>query len=315
MRRRCGWARDPLDVQHHDEEWGVPEHDDRRLFEFLVLEGAQAGLSWLTILRKRDAYCRAFADFDPEKVARFSASDVRRLLGNDGIVRNRAKIEAAIGNARACCAVRREYGSFARYAWRFVGNTPIQNAWRSLSEVPSETDVSRALSRDLVKRGFRFVGPTICYAFMQSVGMVNDHVVEVRDVATGQCVTIVELLSPVNKLLGHGRQAYVEKRTQILRTRTGLVEVDLLRAGDPMPVVGEIVHSDYRILVSRGARRPRALLFAWGLRQLIPTFELPLLEGDQEPTVDLAAVVHALYDRARFDLASRLRAAARAAPQ
>jgi DNA-3-methyladenine glycosylase I len=177
MKRRCGWARDPLDVQHHDEEWGVPEHDDRRLFEFLILEGAQAGLSWLTILRKRDGYRRAFAGFDPEKVARFSESDVLRLLGEPGIVRHRAKIEATIGNARACCAIQREFGSLARYVWRFVSDTPIQNAWTSLSEVPSETDVSRALSRDLAKRGFRFVGPTICYAFMQSVGMVNDHVV------------------------------------------------------------------------------------------------------------------------------------------
>ena len=178
MRRRCGWARDPLDVQHHDEEWGVPEHDDRRLFEFLILEGAQAGLSWLTILKKRDGYRRAFVGFDPEQVSGFSESDVRRLLGDDGIVRNRAKIEATIGNARGCRAVQREYGSFARYVWRFVGGMPIQNAWTSLSEVPSETDASRALSRDLATRGFRFVGPTICYAFMQSVGMVNDHVVD-----------------------------------------------------------------------------------------------------------------------------------------
>ena len=178
MRRRCGWARDPLDVQHHDEEWGVPEYDDRRLFEFLILEGAQAGLSWLTILRKRDGYRRAFAGFDPEKVARLSESDVRRLLGDAGIVRHRGKIEAAIGNARACCAIQLESGSLARYLWRFVGDTPIQNAWPSLGEVPSQTDISKALSRDLTKRGFRFVGPTICYAFMQSVGMVNDHVVD-----------------------------------------------------------------------------------------------------------------------------------------
>ncbi len=178
MKRRCGWARDPLDIQHHDEEWGVPEHEDRRLFEFLILEGAQAGLSWLTILRKRDSYRRAFAGFDAGKVARFSASDVRRLLRNDGIVRNRAKIEAAIRNARACRAVQREHGSFAKYIWRFVGDAPIKNAWASLSEVPSETDISRALSRDLIQRGFRFVGPIICYAFMQSVGMVNDHVVD-----------------------------------------------------------------------------------------------------------------------------------------
>jgi DNA-3-methyladenine glycosylase I len=177
VKRRCGWARDPLDIQHHDQEWGVPEYDDRQLFEFLILEGAQAGLSWLTILRKRDAYRKAFAGFDPKKVARFSASDIRRLLGNDGIVRHRAKIEAAIGNARAVRAIQREYGTFATYAWRFVAGTPIQNAWTSLSEVPSATDISRALSRDLSKRGCRFVGPIICYAFMQSVGMVNDHVV------------------------------------------------------------------------------------------------------------------------------------------
>jgi DNA-3-methyladenine glycosylase I len=158
MRRRCAWARDPLDVLHHDEEWGVPEHDDRRLFEFLILEGAKAGLSWLTILRKRDAYRRAFAGFDPEQVARFSESDVRRLLGDDGIVRNRAKIEATIGNARGCRAIQGEYGSFARYLWGFVAGTPIQNAWTSLSEVPSEADASRALSRDLAQRRFRFVG-------------------------------------------------------------------------------------------------------------------------------------------------------------
>jgi DNA-3-methyladenine glycosylase I len=178
MKHRCGWARDPLDVQHHDDEWGVPEHDDHRLFEFLILEGAQAGLSWLTILRKRDAYRKAFAGFDPEKVARFSDSDVRRLLRDDGVVRNRAKIEATLANARAVCAVQREHGSFATYVWRFVGGKQVQNAWTSLGQVPSETHVSRALSRALAKRGFRFVGPTICYAFMQSVGMVNDHVVD-----------------------------------------------------------------------------------------------------------------------------------------
>jgi DNA-3-methyladenine glycosylase I len=177
-KRRCRWARDPLDVWHHDEEWGIPEHDDRRLFEFLILEGAQAGLSWLTILRKRDGYHRAFARFDPAKVARFSAADVQRLLQDDGIVRHRAKIEATIGNARAFRAVQREHGSFDAYVWRFVGGAPIQNRWTSHGEVPSQTDVSSALSRDLTKRGFRFVGPTICYAFMQSVGMVNDHVVD-----------------------------------------------------------------------------------------------------------------------------------------
>ena len=177
MRRRCGWAQDPLDIRHHDEEWGVPEHDDRRLFEFLILEGAQAGLSWLTILRKREAYRRVFAGFDPAQVADFSKPDVQRLMGDDGIVRNRAKIEAAIANARAFLVIERECGSFASYVWQFVGGKPIQNTWRGLRVIPAETEESRLLSRDLVKRGFRFVGPTICYAFMQSVGMVNDHVV------------------------------------------------------------------------------------------------------------------------------------------
>ncbi len=155
----------------------MPEHDDRRLFEFLILEGAQAGLSWLTILRKREAYRRAFAGFDSAQVAGFSKEDVQRLMEDYGIVRNRAKIEAAISNARAFLAIERECGSFASYVWQFVGGKPIQNAWRGLQEIPAQTEESRVLSRELVKRGFRFVGPTICYAFMQSVGMVNDHVV------------------------------------------------------------------------------------------------------------------------------------------
>ena len=166
-----------MDIRHHDDEWGVPEHDDRRLFEFLILEGAQAGLSWLTILRKREAYRRVFAGFDPAQVADFSKAADQRLMRDDGIVRNRAKIEAAIANARAFVALERECGSFASYVWQFVGGKPIQNTWRGLQEIPIETKESRMLSRDLVKRGFRFVGPTICYAFMQSVGMVNDHVV------------------------------------------------------------------------------------------------------------------------------------------
>jgi DNA-3-methyladenine glycosylase I len=178
VKPRCGWARDPLDIRHHDEEWGVPERDDRRLFEFLILEGAQAGLSWLTILRKRETYRAAFAGFDPAKVARFTAADVRRLLRDDGIVRHRGKIEGAIANARAFLAVQREHGSFADYLWRFVGGAPVQNAWESLRDVPAQTDLSRAVSRELTERGFRFVGPTICYAFMQCVGMVNDHVVD-----------------------------------------------------------------------------------------------------------------------------------------
>jgi DNA-3-methyladenine glycosylase I len=172
---RCFWARDPLDVVYHDREWGVPVRDDRRLFEFLLLEGAQAGLSWITILRKRDAYRRAFAGFDPRRVARFDAADKRRLLADAGIVRNRAKIEAAVANARAFLAVAAEHGSFARYVWDFVGGRALQGRRRSRQDVPAETELSRALSKDLQRRGFRFVGPTICYAFMQAVGLVNDH--------------------------------------------------------------------------------------------------------------------------------------------
>lgn len=175
--RRCEWAKGTLEVRYHDEEWGVPVHDDTRLFEFLVLEGAQAGLSWSTILRKREAYRKAFDGFDPEKVARYGARDIRRLLANEGVVRNRAKVEAAVANARAFLAVRREHGTFDAYLWRFVGREPVQNAWRSPHDVPAETEASRAMSRDLKSRGFSFVGPTICYAFMQATGMVNDHTV------------------------------------------------------------------------------------------------------------------------------------------
>jgi len=174
-RRRCAWARGALEIRYHDREWGVPLHHDRRLFELLILEGAQAGLSWSTILKKRAAYRKAFDRFDPARVARFKASRVRRLMNDAGIVRNRAKIEATIANARAFLAVRREHRTFDRYIWQFVGGRPIQNAWRRLGQAPAETDVSRAMSRDLLRRGFRFVGPTICYAFMQATGMVNDH--------------------------------------------------------------------------------------------------------------------------------------------
>ncbi len=179
MPERCGWApkADPLYLAYHDEEWGVPSHDDRHLFEMLVLEGAQAGLSWATILRKREGYRKAFAGFDPEKVARFDASDVERLLGDAGIVRNRLKIASAIANAGATLAVQEEHGSLAAYLWGFVGGAPIENAWRELREIPAETAESRAMSKDLKRRGFRFVGPTVCYAFMQAVGLVNDHVV------------------------------------------------------------------------------------------------------------------------------------------
>ncbi len=175
-KRRCPWCLgSERYLRYHDEEWGVPVHDDSRLFEFLVLEGAQAGLSWSTILNKRDNYRRAFARFDPEKVARFGAREVRKLLADAGIVRNRLKIESAIGNARAFLEVRREFGSFDAYLWGFVDGRPLQDRRRSMREVPARTPVSDALSRDLKRRGFRFVGSTIVYAFMQAVGVVNDH--------------------------------------------------------------------------------------------------------------------------------------------
>jgi DNA-3-methyladenine glycosylase I len=177
-RSRCAWAKDPLDIVYHDEEWGVPVHDDRTLFEFLILEGAQAGLSWVTILRKRDGYRRAFSGFDPGRVARYTEARTARLLADPAIVRNRAKIAATVANARVFLAVQREHGSFDAYVWAFVGGRPRQNAWRVLKELPAETDESRTLSKDLQKRGFRFVGPTICYAFMQAVGMVNDHTID-----------------------------------------------------------------------------------------------------------------------------------------
>ena len=164
-------------LAYHDDEWGVPSHDDRHLFEMLTLEGAQAGLSWSTILRKRDGYRRAFAGFDPERVAAFSSADIERLLGDSGIVRNRAKVESTISNAGAVLAVQAELGSLDEYLWGFVGGEPMVNRWRSLGELPAETTESKALSKDLKRRGFRFVGPTICYALMQAVGMVNDHVV------------------------------------------------------------------------------------------------------------------------------------------
>ena len=176
MKRRCAWANgDAGMLRYHDEEWGVPVHDDRRLFELLILESAQAGLSWATILKKREAYRRAFDGFEPARVARFGARRVRQLLGNAGIVRNRAKIEATVANARAVLAVRRAHGSFDAWIWRCVAGAPRQNAWISMRQVPAETDASRALSRELKAHGFAFVGPTICYAFMQATGMVNDH--------------------------------------------------------------------------------------------------------------------------------------------
>jgi DNA-3-methyladenine glycosylase I len=174
--RRCGWAgTDPRMIAYHDREWGVPVHDDRLLFEFLILEGAQAGLSWQTILNKRDAYREAFDGFDPARVARFDSRRVERLLGNPGIVRNRLKIQSAVTNARACLAVQRESGSFDRFVWSFVGASPRNNRRRSAREVPASTRESDALAAELKRRGFRFVGTTICYAFMQATGMVNDH--------------------------------------------------------------------------------------------------------------------------------------------
>lgn len=189
-RSRCWWAGDdPLYVAYHDTEWGVPVHDDRTLFEFLVLEGAQAGLSWITILRKRAAYRRAFANFDPEKVARFDRKKVQSLLLDEGIVRNKLKIESAVKNARAFLKVQEEFGSFAKYQWRFVDGAPLVSRCRTRSDVPARTAISDAFSKDLERRGFSFVGSTIIYAHMQAVGMVNDHLVDCfrfREIAKGR---------------------------------------------------------------------------------------------------------------------------------
>jgi DNA-3-methyladenine glycosylase I len=175
--RRCPWASTEPAIAYHDEEWGVPVHDDRVLFEFLILEGAQAGLSWITILKKRVNYQKAFDRFHAEKIARYGARDVKRLLRNEGIVRNRLKIAAAIQNAKAFLAVCKEFGSFDAYLWSFVGGKPIQNRWRTMAKVPARTTESDAMSRDLLRRGFKFAGSTICYALMQATGMVNDHLV------------------------------------------------------------------------------------------------------------------------------------------
>jgi DNA-3-methyladenine glycosylase I len=176
--RRCPWAKSEIYIRYHDDEWGVPVHDDRLLFEFLVLEGAQAGLSWETILKKRENYRQAFDGFDPAVVARYSDKKRERLLTNPGIVRNRLKIDAAIQNARMFLDVQKEFGSFDQYIWSFVGHEPKQNRWRTLKHVPARTPESDAMSKDLKQRSFKFVGSTICYAFMQAVGMVNDHLVE-----------------------------------------------------------------------------------------------------------------------------------------
>ncbi len=174
--KRCEWSgSDPLYIAYHDREWGVPVHDDRLLFEFLILEGAQAGLSWLTILKKRDAYRAAFHDFDCERIARYSEKEIERLMGDAGIVRNRLKIKSVIRNARGVLKIRDEFGSLDSYFWRYVDGVPLQNSCRAMSDLPAKTALSETISRDLKKRGFNFVGPTICYAFMQAVGMVNDH--------------------------------------------------------------------------------------------------------------------------------------------
>jgi len=184
---RCPWANgSALYIAYHDDEWGVPVHDDRRFFEFLILEGAQAGLSWSTILNKRDAYREAFADFDPARVAKYDGRRIERLMSNPGIVRNRLKIESAVTNARAFLTLQREFGTFDRYMWKFVDNKPVVNRRRSLSTIPARTPQSDALSKDLAKRGFRFVGPTIMYAFMQATGLVNDHLVRCPRWATVQ---------------------------------------------------------------------------------------------------------------------------------
>ena len=173
--KRCAWARSPAMIAYHDREWGVPVHDDRILFEFITLEGAQAGLSWETLLAKREAYRRAFAGFDPARVARFTAARRAKLMQDAAIVRNRLKIESTVTNAVAFLAIQREFGSFDRFLWDFVGGGPLRNRFRSMRDVPARTDLSDALSKELKRRGFRFVGSTICYAFMQAVGVVNDH--------------------------------------------------------------------------------------------------------------------------------------------
>jgi DNA-3-methyladenine glycosylase I len=174
-RERCAWATSVLDIEYHDSEWGVPSHDDRHLFEMLILEGAQAGLSWSTILVRRNSYREAFAGFDPAKVAKFDQKKAAELLLNPGIIRNRAKVASAIANAKAFLAVQKEFGSFDNFIWGFVGGTPIRNSWDSMSQLPAETTESKAMSKELKRRGFNFVGPTICYAYMQATGMVDDH--------------------------------------------------------------------------------------------------------------------------------------------
>ena len=179
VKQRCKWAgTDSLYIEYHDNEWGIPLHDDRKLFELLILEGMQAGLSWITILKKRQSYRKAFNNFDAEQIASYDSNKIVQLLSNKGIIRNRLKIDAAVQNARAFLSVQKKFGSFDAYIWQFVGSKPIRNAWKIQEEIPSKTDESLDMSIDLKKRGFKFAGPTICYAFMQAVGMVNDHTVD-----------------------------------------------------------------------------------------------------------------------------------------
>lgn len=175
MRTRCQWAKDDLNIEYHDNEWGKPQHDDRKLFEFLILEGAQAGLTWTTILKRRDGYRKAFSDFDPVKVSKYTEKQIKNLLNNPEIIRNKLKINSAINNAKLFIKIQKEYGSFDKFIWSFVNHTTIINNFKRLSDIPASTDISKKMSDELKKYGFNFVGPTICYAFMQAVGMVNDH--------------------------------------------------------------------------------------------------------------------------------------------
>ena len=178
MKKRCGWATDEPNLSYHDKEWGRPQHDDQKLFEFLVLEGAQAGLSWTTILNRREGYRKAFSDFDAKKVAKYSEKRIEKLLQDESIIRNKLKINSAVNNAKQFLKVQKEFGSFDKYLWGFVNGKPIKNNFKKYTDLPAQTEISEKLSKDLKKRGFNFVGPTICYALMQAVGMVNDHTVE-----------------------------------------------------------------------------------------------------------------------------------------
>jgi DNA-3-methyladenine glycosylase I len=177
MKIRCAWAKDDLNIEYHDSEWGIPQHNDRKLFEFLILEGAQAGLTWSTILKRREGYRKAFSDFDPLKVSKYTSKHVEKLLNNQEIIRNRLKINSAINNAKHFLTIQKEFGSFDKYIWNFVNHNPINNNFKNLSDLPSSAPISEKISKDLKHRGFTFVGPTICYAFMQAVGMTNDHTI------------------------------------------------------------------------------------------------------------------------------------------